>query len=149
MPSVKATNLGRELRRLPAFGVQIGMALHAELIPDSGQSPVVAAVLPVAGDTVRGERFARLMHQTGVTGGARSRGGHAPGISVALGAIMSNESVRRCHLPWGQDGRSVPCGFPQRYLAKQQQHDYPAHDNPESPPRQTLLREHTLSQSVV
>src|SRR5215813_844040 len=149
MPGVKAANLGRELRCLPVFGAQIGMALDAELISYSGQGLVVAAVLPVAGDTVRGEQFARLMHQTSVTCGARGRCGHAPGISMALRAVMSNKSVCRCHLPWGQDGRSVPCCFPQRYFAKQQQNDHPAYDKPESPPRQTLLREHTLSKSVV
>ena len=91
MPSVKAANLGRKLRCLPAFRAQIGMALDAELISYSGQGLVVTAVLPVAGDTVRGEQFARLMHQTRVTRGARIRCGHAPGISVALRAVMSNE----------------------------------------------------------
>src|SRR5262249_44580494 len=106
-------------------------------------------MLPVAGDTIRSERFARLMHQTNVTGVARVRCWHAPGISVALRAVMPNESVCRCHLPWDKDGRSVPYFFPQRYLTKQQQHDYPTYDKPEAPPRQTLLREHTVSQSVV
>src|SRR2546428_9790339 len=106
-------------------------------------------MLPMAGDTVRGERFARLMHQTSVTRGAGGRCGHAPGISVTLRTVMSNESVCRCHLPWGKDGRSVPDFFPQRYIAKQQQNDRPAYDKPESPPRQTLLCEQTLSKSVV
>jgi hypothetical protein len=62
---------------------------------------------------------------------------------------MSNEVVCRGHLAGGQDGRSVPYGFPQGYLAKQQQNDNPAYDKPESPPRQTLLREETVSKSVV
>ena len=119
MPSVKAANLGRKLRRLPAFRAQIGMALDTELISYRGQGLVVAAVLPVAGGTVRGEQFARLMHQTSVTRGARIRCGHAPGLSVALRTVMSNEVVCRCHLPWSQDGRSAPYGFPQRYLAQQ------------------------------
>ena len=72
MPSIKAANLGRELQRLPGFGVgtQIAMALDAELIPYRCQGLVVASVLPVAGDTIRGELFARLMHQTSVTRGA-------------------------------------------------------------------------------
>src|SRR4030095_10508151 len=106
-------------------------------------------MLPVAGDTVRGERFARLMHQTNVTCVARVRCWHAPGISVALRAVMSNKSVCRGHLPWGKDGRSVPYFFPRGTPAKKQQNNPPAYDKPESPPRQTLLREHTLSQPVV
>src|SRR2546425_9355415 len=105
-------------------------------------------MLPMAGDTVRGEGFARLMHQTRVTRGAGGRCGHAPGISVALRAVMSNEPVCRCHLPWGKDGRSVPYFCPQRYIAKQQHNDRPAYDKPESPHRQTPLREKTLSKSV-
>src|SRR5262245_34527040 len=149
MASIKAANLGGVLRRLPAFGTQIGMALDAELISYSGQGLVVTAMLSVTGDTVRGEHFACLMHQTRVTCGARRRCWYAPGISVALRAVMSNEVVCRCHLPWGQDSRSAPYGLPQRYLAKQQQNDHPTYDQPESPPRQTLLREETVSKSVM
>ena len=118
MSGVKAANLGRELRRPPVFGVQIGMALDAELISYRGQGLVVAAVLPVAGDAVRGERFARLMHQPRVTCGARIRCRHTPGIRVALRAVMANESVCRRHLSWGKDGRSVPDFFPQRYITE-------------------------------
>ena len=106
-------------------------------------------MLPMTSDTVGGERFTRLMHQTRVTGGAGVRGGHAPGISVTLRAVMANESVCRCYLSWGKDGRSVPDFFPQRYIAQQQQNDRPAYDKPESPPRQTPLCEQTLSKSVV
>ena len=62
MPSVKAANLGHKLRRLRVFGAQIGMTLDAELISYRGQGLVVASVFPVAGDAVRGKRFARLMH---------------------------------------------------------------------------------------
>ena len=64
MPSVKAANLGRELQRLPGFGMstQIAVALDAELISYRGQGLVVASVFPVAGDAVTGKRFARLMH---------------------------------------------------------------------------------------
>ena len=73
MPSLKAANMGRKLRRLPTFGAQIGMALDTELISYSRQGLAVASVFPVAGDTVRGELFARLMHQTSVTRGAGCR----------------------------------------------------------------------------
>src|SRR4029453_455669 len=149
MPSVKAANLGRELRRLPAFGAQIAMTLDAELISYSGQGLVVTSMFSVAGDTVRGECFTRLMHQTSMTCGARHRCGDAPGISVALRAVMSNEVVCRGHLAGGQDGRSVPYSLPQWYLAKQQQNNHPTYDKPESPPRQTLLREETVSKSIV
>ena len=72
MPSVKAANVCRKLRRLPVFGAQIGMTLDAELVAYRGQGLVVASMLPVAGDTVRSERFVCLMYQTRVTGGARS-----------------------------------------------------------------------------
>src|SRR5215510_2061759 len=118
MASVKAANLGRELRRLPAFSAQIGMTLHAELVPYSSQGLVVIAMLSMAGDTVRGECFARLMHQTSVTCGARIRCGYTPGISVTLRAVMSNEVVCWGHLAGGQDGRSAPCCFPQRYFTQ-------------------------------
>ena len=73
MPIVKASNMCRKLRRLPAFGAQVGMALDAELISYSCQGLVVTSVLPVAGDTLRGEQLVRLMHQTSVTRRARSR----------------------------------------------------------------------------
>src|SRR5262249_10202030 len=106
-------------------------------------------MLPVADGTIRSERFAPFIHPTHVTGVARVRWWHAAGISVALLAVMPNESVCRCPRPWDKDGRSVPYFFPQRYLTKQQQHDYPSYDKPEAPPRQTLLREHTVTQSVV
>src|SRR5215475_8719989 len=128
MASIKAMNLGCVLRRLPTFGAQIGMTLHAELVPYSGQGLVVTAMLSVTGNTVRGEHFTRLMHQTCVTCGARRRCWYAPGISVALRAVMSNEVVCRGHLPWGQDSRSAPYGLPQWYLAKQQQNDHPTYD---------------------
>src|SRR5712691_1727528 len=116
MTSVKAANLGRKLRRLPVFGTQIGMALDTELISYSGQGLVVASMLPVAGDTVRGEQFARLMHQTSVTCRACGRCGHAEGISVALLTFMSNEVVCRSHITGGKDSRSMPDFCPQRYL---------------------------------
>src|SRR5262245_16946768 len=67
---------------------------------------------------------------------------------MALGTFMSNESVCRCHFPWGKDVRSVPYFFPQRDLAKQQQNDPPTDEKSKPPPRQTLLRENTLSKSV-
>src|SRR5262245_10423619 len=149
MPGVKAANLGRELRRLPTFGMQIGMTLHAELVSYSGQGLMIAAVLPVACDTVRGERFTRLMHQTSVTCGACGRCGHTPGISMALRAVMANEFVRWGHLSRGEDARSVPWCFPQRYLAQQQQHHHPAHDNAKAPPRQTALCKQTVSKAIV
>jgi len=136
MPSVKAANLGHKLRRLPVFGAQIGMTLDTELVSYSGQGLVVASMLPVAGDTVRGEPFARLMHQTSVTCRACSRCGHAEGISVALLTFIANEVVGRSHITGGKDSRSMPDFCPQRYLTQQQQNDPPAYDKPESPPRQ-------------
>ena len=62
MARIKAANLGRVLRRQPAFCAQIAMTLDAELVPYSGQCLMITAMLSVAGDTVRGEGFTRLMH---------------------------------------------------------------------------------------
>jgi hypothetical protein len=73
MSGLKAANMRGELRRLPTFGLQIGMALHTELVSYRYQGLTVAAVFPVAGDAIRGELFARLMHQTSVTHGAGCR----------------------------------------------------------------------------
>jgi hypothetical protein len=148
MPSVKAANLGRKLRRLPAFGVQIGMTLDAELVSYSGQCLVVASVLPVARGTVRGERFARLMHQTSVASSTCGRCGHAPGISVALRAVMSNESVCRCtSLGPGWSKRAI-LFFPSGRSPSNSKTIIPPTTNP-SPHHVKRFREQTLSQSVV
>ena len=73
MPIVKAANMRRELRRMASFCVQIGMALDTELVSYRCQGLMIASVLPVAGDTLRGERLVRLVHQTSVTRGAHYR----------------------------------------------------------------------------